>query len=90
MIKSEHYIAALKQPERCGCKADLLFHSDRSEGHNHVITPAREEEEPQNLVIPDLQDTQESVSVRVSENERKINRKQAKTQTANVFVILTE
>ena len=36
-----HFITLHKQTEMCGCEADPMFHSDRSEGDNHVITPAR-------------------------------------------------
>lgn len=42
-------ITVHKQTERCVCEADLLSHSDHSEDHNLVITPASEEEEPQSL-----------------------------------------
>lgn len=34
---------------------DLLFYRDLSVGHNHVITLARKEEEPQRLLFWDLQ-----------------------------------
>lgn len=61
--------------ERCSYEADLLFHSDRSEGHNHVITPASEEEEPRSLVFWYSRETGESVCVRVFDNEEKINRR---------------
>lgn len=46
-----HSITPHKKTERCCSEADLLFHRDHSEDHNHVITPTSEDEEPQNLVF---------------------------------------
>lgn len=74
-----HTIMPDKHTGSSGCKEDLLFHSDHTEGHDHVITSTSTEEEAQSFVSRAMQESRQCLGVGEFYNKTKDKQKPQKS-----------